>query len=133
MFAIGRHPAVANLGLEKAGVAIDPKTGGIQVDAWSKTSVDNIYAIGDIIHRINLTPVAIREGCGFADTMFGKRPVQVDHATIPAAVCRSPMLGCETNNAISKVYSVEGPCVVLAPCAVTSQETVDEMCDTEDK
>ncbi len=51
MFAIGRHPAVANLGLEKASVAINPKNGGIQVDGWSKTSVDNIYAIGDVTHR----------------------------------------------------------------------------------
>ena len=83
MFAIGRHPNVANLGLEKAGVAINPKNGGIAVDGWSKTSVDNIYAIGDVTHRINLTPVAIREGHAFADTVFGKRPVQVDHADDP--------------------------------------------------
>ncbi len=75
MFAIGRHPNVANLGLEKAGVAINPANGGIAVDGWSKTSVDNIYAIGDVTHRINLTPVAIREGHAFADTVFGKRPV----------------------------------------------------------
>ena len=51
MFAIGRHPNVANLGLEKAGVAINPKNGGIAVDGWSKTSVPNIYAIGDVTHR----------------------------------------------------------------------------------
>ena len=75
MFAIGRHPNVANLGLEKAGVAINPNNGGIAVDGWSKTSVPNIYAIGDVTHRINLTPVAIREGHAFADTVFGKRPV----------------------------------------------------------
>ena len=75
MFAIGRHPNVANLGLEKAGVAINPKNGGIAVDGWSKTSVPHIYAIGDVTHRINLTPVAIREGHAFADTVFGKRPV----------------------------------------------------------
>ncbi|MBR0751626.1 glutathione-disulfide reductase [Bradyrhizobium jicamae] len=93
MFAIGRHPAVANLGLEKAGVAINPKNGGIQVDAWSKSSVDNIYAIGDVTHRHNLTPVAIREGHAFADTVFGKRPVQVDHATIPTAVFSQPEVG----------------------------------------
>ena len=75
MFAIGRHPNVANLGLENASVAINPKNGGIAVDAWSKTSVHNIYAIGDVTHRINLTPVAIREGHAFADTVFGKRHV----------------------------------------------------------
>jgi glutathione reductase (NADPH) len=93
MFAIGRHPAVANLGLETAGVAINPKNGGIAVDAWSKTSVDNIYAVGDVTHRTNLTPVAIREGHAFADTVFGKRPVQVDHATIPTAVFSQPEVG----------------------------------------
>jgi glutathione reductase (NADPH) len=93
MFAIGRHPNVANLGLEKAGVAINPANGGIAVDHWSKTSVDNIYAIGDVTHRFNLTPVAIREGHAFADTVFGKRPVQVDHATIPTAVFSQPEVG----------------------------------------
>ena len=93
MFAIGRHPNVANLGLEKAGVAINPKNGGIAVDDWSKTSVPHIYAIGDVTHRINLTPVAIREGHAFADTVFGKRPVEVDHATIPTAVFSQPEVG----------------------------------------
>ena len=93
MFAIGRHPNVANLGLEKAGVAINPANGGIAVDEWSKTSVDNIYAIGDVTHRLNLTPVAIREGHAFADTVFGKCPVQVDHSTIPTAVFSQPEVG----------------------------------------
>src|ERR1700692_984602 len=62
IFAIGRHPNVGGLGLETAGVAINSNNGGIAVDGWSKTSADNIYAIGDVTHRINLTPVAIREG-----------------------------------------------------------------------
>jgi glutathione reductase (NADPH) len=93
MFAIGRHPNVGGLGLEKAGVAINPNNGGIGVDAWSKTSVPNIYAIGDVTHRINLTPVAIREGHAFADTVFGKRPVQVDHSNIPTAVFSQPEVG----------------------------------------
>ena len=93
MFAIGRHPNVANLGLETAGVAINPANGGIAVDPWSKTSVPNIYAIGDVTHRTNLTPVAIREGHAFADTVFGQRPVQVDHSTIPTAVFSQPEVG----------------------------------------
>jgi glutathione reductase (NADPH) len=93
MFAIGRHPNVANMGLEKAGVAINPKNGGIAVDGWSRTSVPNIYAIGDVTHRINLTPVAIREGHAFADTVFGKRPVEVDHSNIPTAVFSQPEVG----------------------------------------
>jgi glutathione reductase (NADPH) len=93
MFAIGRHPNVAGLGLEKAGVAINPKNGGVAVDGWSKSSVPNIYAIGDVTHRINLTPVAIREGHAFADTVFGKRPVQVDYHSIPTAVFSQPEVG----------------------------------------
>jgi glutathione reductase (NADPH) len=93
MFAIGRHPNVANLGLEKAGVAINPSNGGIQVDSFSRASVPHIYAVGDVTHRINLTPVAIREGHAFADTVFGKRSVQVDHADIPTAVFCQPEVG----------------------------------------
>jgi glutathione reductase (NADPH) len=93
MFAIGRHPNVANLGLEKAGVTINPANGGIQVDTWSRTSAPNIYAVGDVTHRFNLTPVAIREGHAFADTVFGKRPVQVNHANIPTAVFSQPEVG----------------------------------------
>ena len=93
MFAIGRHPNVAGLGLEEIGVAINPGNGGITVDHFSRTSVPNIYAIGDVTHRINLTPVAIREGHAFADTVFGKRQVQVDHADIPTAVFSQPEVG----------------------------------------
>jgi glutathione reductase (NADPH) len=93
MFAIGRHPNVANLGLEKAGVAISSRNGGIAVDNFSRTSVPNIYAIGDVTHRLNLTPVAIREGHAFADTVFGKRTVEVDHAEIPTAVFSQPEVG----------------------------------------
>jgi glutathione reductase (NADPH) len=93
MFAIGRHPNVANLGLEKTGVAIDANNGGIAVDSFSRTSVPHIHAIGDVTHRTNLTPVAIREGHAFADTVFGKRSVRVDHADIPTAVFSQPEVG----------------------------------------
>ena len=93
MFAIGRHPNVAGLRLEKAGVAISPKNGGIAVDEFSRTSAPHIYAVGDVTNRINLTPVAIREGHAFADTVFGKREVKVDHADIPTAVFTQPQIG----------------------------------------
>jgi glutathione reductase (NADPH) len=93
MFAIGRHPNVANLGLEKAGVTINPTNGGIAVDGFSRSSVPHIYAIGDVTHRHNLTPVAIREGHAFADTVFGKRQVEVDHTGIPTAVFSQPEVG----------------------------------------
>jgi glutathione reductase (NADPH) len=93
MFAIGRHPNIRGLGLERAGVALNSENGGIAVDGFSKTSVENIYAIGDVTHRMNLTPVAIREGHAFADTVFGKREVRVDHADIPTAVFCQPEVG----------------------------------------
>jgi glutathione reductase (NADPH) len=93
MFAVGRHPNVRGLGLDKAGVELNPENGGIAVDGFSKTSVPNIYAVGDVTHRINLTPVAIREGHAFADTVFGKREVRVDHADIPTAVFCQPEVG----------------------------------------
>ena len=93
MFAIGRHPAIAGLGLDKAGVVIDPKSGGIKVNEFSQTSVPSIYAIGDVTNRVNLTPVAIREGHAFADTVYGKRSVRVDHSDIATAVFTTPEVG----------------------------------------
>src|SRR6202167_4189190 len=93
MFAVGRHPNVRGLGLDKAGVALNPENGGIAVDGFSKTSAPNIYAVGDVTHRINLTPVAIREGHAFADTVFGQREVRVDHADIATAVFCQPEVG----------------------------------------
>jgi glutathione reductase (NADPH) len=92
MFAIGRKPNVHGLGLEAAGVKRG-ETGGITVDEYSKTSVDNIYAVGDVTNRINLTPVAIREGHAFADTVFGDRPTKVDHTNVPTAVFSEPEIG----------------------------------------
>ena len=93
MFAIGRTPNIAGLGLEKAGVALGVLDGGIVVDPYSKTNVPHIYAVGDVTNRINLTPVAVREGHAFADTVFGKRPTQVDRTVIPTAVFSSPEIG----------------------------------------
>ncbi|MDB5620885.1 glutathione-disulfide reductase [Tardiphaga sp.] len=93
LFAIGRHPAVSNMGLEKAGVTINPANGGIAVNEFCQTNVPHIYAVGDVTHRINLTPVAIREGHAFADTVFGKRVVKVDYSNIPTAVFTQPEVG----------------------------------------
>jgi glutathione reductase (NADPH) len=74
-------------------VLLDARTGGIKVDAFSQTSVPHIYAIGDVTHRLNLTPVAIREGHAFADTVFGNRPTRVDHNDVPTAVFSQPEVG----------------------------------------
>jgi glutathione reductase (NADPH) len=92
MFATGRHPNVKGLGLEAAGVRVNKK-GAIRVDKYSRTSVPHIYAVGDVTDRINLTPVAIREGHAFADTLFGGRPTAVDHLHVPSAVFSEPEIG----------------------------------------
>ena len=92
MFATGRRPNVAGLGLETAGVKID-KVGAIGVDGFSQTSVPHIYAVGDVTDRIALTPVAIREGHAFADTVFGGRPTRVDHKDVATAVFSEPEVG----------------------------------------
>jgi glutathione reductase (NADPH) len=92
MFATGRRPNIAGLGLEAIGVAIG-RTGGIVVDAYSQTSVPHIHAIGDVTDRVNLTPVAIRDGHAFADTVFGGKPTPIDHADIPTAVFSEPEVG----------------------------------------
>lgn len=92
MFAIGRRPNVMGLGIDKLGVRIH-EHGGIEVDDYSRTSVENIYAVGDVTNRVNLTPVAIREGHAFADTRYGGKPTRVDHADVPTAVFSEPELG----------------------------------------
>jgi glutathione reductase (NADPH) len=91
MFATGRKPNVEGLGLDKAGVTL--ARGAIAVDEFSRTSVPNIYAVGDVTDRIALTPVAIREGHAFADTVFGGKPTAVDHTEVPTAVFSEPEVG----------------------------------------
>jgi glutathione reductase (NADPH) len=92
MFATGRRPNSEELGLESVGVKISERN-GILVDAYSRTSVPNIYAVGDVTDRVNLTPVAIREGHAFADTVFGGKPTAVDHTKVPTAVFSEPEVG----------------------------------------
>ena len=92
MFATGRHPNVAKLGLNEAGVEI-AKNGGVAVDEYSRSTAQNIFAVGDVTNRINLTPVAIREGHAFADTVFGGKATAVDHTNVPTAVFSEPEVG----------------------------------------
>jgi glutathione reductase (NADPH) len=92
MFAVGRSPNIAGIGLEQAGVKL-AKNGGIAVDDYSCSSVPSIYAVGDVTNRINLTPVAIREGHAFADSVFGGKPTKVDHTDVPTAVFSDPEIG----------------------------------------
>lgn len=89
MFATGRWPNTRGLGLEAAGVAVNAK-GAIPVDPYSRTNVEHIYAVGDVTDRHNLTPVAIREGHAFAETVFNGTPTAVDHDDIPTAIFTTP-------------------------------------------
>lgn len=91
LIATGRVPKTDGLGLDKAGVGLDEK-GAIIVDDYSKTNIDSVYAVGDVTNRVQLTPVAIREGHAFADTVFNDMPTTVDYGCIPSAVFSHPPL-----------------------------------------
>jgi glutathione reductase (NADPH) len=92
LWAVGRAPNTQNLGLGEAGVELDAG-GAVVVDAYSRSSVESVYAIGDATNRLNLTPVAIRDGAAFAETVFHNRPTRVDHAFTPSAVFSQPPVG----------------------------------------
>ena len=108
MFATGREAYVEGLGLDKAGVALNDN-GAVIVDDYSKTNIDNIWAVGDVTDRINLTPVAIREGAAFAATEFMDTPTTFDHELVPTAVFSQPPVGCvgmteaQARHAVGKV------------------------------
>lgn len=89
LYAIGRSPKIAGLGSGHAGIEVD-ENDAIIVDEDNRTNVSSIYAIGDVTNRVQLTPVAIREGQAFADTVFGNKPHRVDYANIPSAVFSNP-------------------------------------------
>ncbi len=89
LFAIGRVPKTKDLGLEAVGVALDAD-GAVIVDAHNATNVPSIHAVGDVTNRVQLTPVAIREGHAFADSVFGNNPRTIDYSAIPTAVFSNP-------------------------------------------
>jgi glutathione reductase (NADPH) len=92
MFAVGRVPYTDGLGLEEAGVELSAD-GAVKVDDYSRSSVDNIWAVGDVTNRLNLTPVAIREGQAFAQTEFQGNPTTFDHETVASAIFTQPQIG----------------------------------------
>jgi len=109
MFATGRVPNTENLGLDAAGVELNEK-GAIRVDDDNRSSVPSIFAVGDVTDRIQLTPVAIREGQAFADTIFGNKPTKVDYHCVPAAVFSHPQMagvGLTESQAKQKYGSVK--------------------------
>ncbi len=109
MWAIGRTPHTKGLGLEEVGVALD-KDGAVIVGDDNRSNVPSIYAVGDVTNRVQLTPVAIREGHAFADTIFGNNPRTIDYATIPTAVFSNPPLagvGMTENEAREKLGDIK--------------------------
>ena len=109
MFATGRRPNTAGLGLDRCGVQLDA-AGAIKVDSAFRSSVPNIFAVGDVTNRVNLTPVAIREGAAFAETHFNNNPTTVDHADIPTAVFGTPevgVVGLSEDDARQQGFSVD--------------------------
>ena len=92
LYATGRRPNTNDIGIETVGVELG-KSGAIVVNEYSQTNIENIYAVGDVTNRVNLTPVAIREGHAFADTLFGSKSRAVDHTNVPSAVFSQPEIG----------------------------------------
>jgi glutathione reductase (NADPH) len=108
--ALGRKPNTADLGLEQAGVDLQPDSRAIRVDAWSRSSVASIFAVGDVTNRLNLTPVAIAEGRAFVDTEFGREPRSVDHSRVASAVFSQPpvaQIGLSEEHALQQGHRVE--------------------------
>lgn len=92
MYATGRRPNTAGIGLEAAGVKVNER-GVVIVDEWNRTSVENVFAVGDCTDRVNLTPVAIAEGRAFAETQFNDNPIRMTYENIPSAVFSQPPVG----------------------------------------
>ncbi|HKX23138.1 MAG TPA: glutathione-disulfide reductase [Rhizorhapis sp.] len=108
LFATGRKPKTEGLGLENADIELDGQ-GAIKVDDYNRSSCQSIYAVGDVTNRVQLTPVAIREGQAFADTVFGGNPHKVDYGSIPSAVFSHPPLagvGMTEAEARNKIGSI---------------------------
>jgi glutathione reductase (NADPH) len=109
LLAIGRHPNTDGLGLERAGVELGKK-GEVNVDEYSRTNVPNIFAIGDVTNRLQLTPVAIHDAMCFARTVFEKKPTPVDHHLVPTAVFSRPEIasvGLTETKALERGYAID--------------------------
>jgi len=109
MYATGRIPNTAKMGLENVGVTLN-KRGAVAVDEWQQTTVPSIFAVGDCTDRINLTPVAIAEGRALAETLFNRNPVKMDHHNVPSAVFSQPPVG--------SVGLSEEAAEAIAPCDI---------------
>ncbi|MDX1821718.1 MAG: glutathione-disulfide reductase [Paracoccaceae bacterium] len=116
MFATGRAPNTQGMGLEALGVELG-RSGQVVVDQYSQTSVPSVYAVGDVTDRVNLTPVAIREGMAFVETVFGGNPTPVDHDLIPTAIFTQPEMGTVglSEEAAREIEPIEVYCTSFKP------------------
>lgn len=121
LYATGRKPATAGLGLESLGIEIR-RDGGVKVDERNRTKVPNVYAIGDVTHRINLTPVAIAEGRAIAETLFHRKPLMMERDNIPTAVFSRPpvaTVGLSEAEARERHEAVDVYCTRFRPMKAT--------------
>jgi glutathione reductase (NADPH) len=116
MFATGRAPNTQGMGLEALGVELG-RSGQVVVDRYSQTAVPSVYAVGDVTDRVNLTPVAIREGMAFVETVFGGNPTPVDHDLIPTAIFTQPEMGTVglSEEAAREIEPIEVYCTSFKP------------------
>ncbi|WP_375570315.1 glutathione-disulfide reductase [Seohaeicola saemankumensis] len=116
MFATGRAPNTEGMGLEALGVHLG-RNGQVIVDQYSQSAIPSIYAVGDVTDRVNLTPVAIREGMAFVETVFGGNPTPVDHDLIPTAIFTQPEMGTVglSEEAAREIEPVEIYCTSFKP------------------
>jgi glutathione reductase (NADPH) len=129
LVATGRRPNTTRLGLEKVGIAVDA-VGAIPVDGYSQTLVPSIYAIGDVTNRAALTPIAIREGHAFADTVFGHKPTMVDYDLIPTAVFSTPeigVIGCGEESARARFGEIDVYMTAFRPMRATLSGAKDRV------
>jgi glutathione reductase (NADPH) len=128
IFATGRRPNSDDLGLEELGVSV-ARGGAVEVDEYSQTAVPSIYAIGDVTDRVALTPVAIREGMAFVETVFKGNPTPVDHEMIPSAVFTQPELGTVglTEDAAAEQGPIEVYCTSFRPMQTAFVDSPDRV------
>lgn len=127
-FATGRRPNTDGLGLEALGIEVG-RDGAIPVDDYSQTAVPSVYAIGDVTNRVNLTPVAIREGMAFVETVFKGNPTPVDHELIPSAVFTQPEFGSigQTEEEARDKGPIEVYCTSFSPMQSAFAERSDRV------
>lgn len=128
LFATGRAPNTADMGLKEAGITLG-RGGAIEVDEYSQTKVPSVYAIGDVTDRVNLTPVAIREGMAFVETVFRGNPTPVDHDLIPSAVFTQPEMGTIglTEEAAAEQEEIEVYCTSFRPMQTAFADKPDRV------